>query len=218
MPKWLRLKCLWRSLRDIGRPRPTLPAPLEQNQPLVTSIPADVYTTDRRRPQPQPQAPSSIAPTPADADVPRRADPVADVRSTGDPHLTDVPTGNAGPMCFRIANIPLDWSENKLRTTLKTIDPLFDDQNSQLSLYPACLDPTKSQIALLNMSTSTEYFRRLKSDDFNYEKASDGTLLVIDSHFYDLTPLNSPEGGIAAELVHPVVLYLLDTDFRLVAA
>jgi hypothetical protein len=30
---------------------------------------------------------------------------------------------------------------------------------------------------------------------------TDNNILVIDSHFYGLTPLNSPEGKIVAELV-----------------
>jgi len=112
---------------------------------------------------------------------------------------------NAEPKCFRIANVPSSWSKDTLLTTLKWIDPFLADQNVKLSLYPACSYSIQTQVALINLRRCTEYFRLLKSDRFNYEELSDGTLLVIDSHFYDLTPLNSPEGDIVAEFVHQAV-------------
>jgi len=121
--------------------------------------------------------------------------------------LSATPMRNAEPKCFRIANVPSSWSKDKLLTTLKSIDPFLVSKNVELSLYPACSDSTQTQIALLNLRNCTEYFRRLKSNDFNYKEALDGALLVIDSHFYDLTPLNSPEGDIVAEFVHKVLLY-----------
>jgi hypothetical protein len=93
--------------------------------------------------------------------------------------------------------VPSDWNEVKFLNILKQIDP-FLEQNPQLSLYPACCGPTKT--ALLNLRACTAYFQNLKSNDFNYV-TFEGTLLVIDSHFFDLTPLNTPEGEIYAESV-----------------
>jgi hypothetical protein len=98
-------------------------------------------------------------------------------------------------MCFRIANVPCTWSKERLITALLTVDPSLD-KTSQLSLYPACCGTT--QTALLNQATCTEYFQTLKPNKYNYVKTSDG-ILVIDSHFYDLTPLNNPKGEIVAE-------------------
>jgi hypothetical protein len=121
--------------------------------------------------------------------------------------LSATPMRNAGRKCFRIANVPSSWDTDKLLTTLKSIDPFLGDQNVELSLYPACSDSIQTQIALLSLRNSTEYFRRLRPNDFNYEEISDGTVLVIDSHFYDLTPLNFPKGDIVAELVYQL-LYL----------
>jgi len=109
-------------------------------------------------------------------------------------------TGNDGPKCFRIANVPPDWKEDTLLAALETIDPFIEDHNPQLSLYP-CLDLTQTQTALLNLGTCTKYFYGLKPNDFNHVYTTDNNILVIDSHFYDLTPLNSPEGKIVAELV-----------------
>jgi hypothetical protein len=108
-------------------------------------------------------------------------------------------THNSGiensPMCFRIANVPSTWSKERLITALLTVDPSLD-KTSQLSLYPACCGST--QTALLNLATCTEYFQIIKLNKYNYVNTSDGTL-VIDSHFYDLTPLNNPNGEIVAE-------------------
>jgi hypothetical protein len=109
---------------------------------------------------------------------------------------THSPDSRPTPKCFRIANVPSDWSTAQLVHALRTIDS-FLEQNLELSLYPACCGPT--QTALLNLSTCTRYFQDLKPNEFNYVKTLEGILLVIDSHFYNLTPLNTPEGYIIAE-------------------
>jgi len=111
-------------------------------------------------------------------------------------------TSNDKPKCFRIANVPPNWSHDNLLNSLQTIDPSLqqmDRDEYQLSLYPSCYGST--QTALLNLRHCTEYFRQLKLNDFNYPSASSGAELVIDSHFYDLTPLNSPRDEVVAELV-----------------
>jgi hypothetical protein len=112
--------------------------------------------------------------------------------------LSDI--DDRGPKCFRITNVPPDWKEDTLLAALETIDPCLEDHNPQLSLYP-CLDSTQTQTALLNLGTCTKYFHGLKPNDFNHVHTTDNNILVIDSHFYGLTPLNSPEGKIVAELV-----------------
>ncbi|KAF8539485.1 hypothetical protein BDD12DRAFT_882260 [Trichophaea hybrida] len=121
------------------------------------------------------------------------------VSTSSDPDLNITHTSNLGLRCFRIANVPPGWSEDMLLAALGDADPLLKDQKPQISLYP-CIDSTETQTALLSLGTCTEYFRWLMPDDFNYFKTSDGTLLVIDSHFYDLTPLNSPKGEIVADV------------------
>jgi hypothetical protein len=108
-----------------------------------------------------------------------------------------------GPKCFRIANVPLDWTQETLLQCLTKIDPSLERcDRPELSLYPACYGPT--QTALLNLRTCTDYFQQLKPNDFNHvliPNTVEREFLVIDSHFYDLTPLNSPVEGVAAELV-----------------
>jgi len=104
------------------------------------------------------------------------------------------------PKCFRIANVPSTWREDGLLQALQKIDHSLGRQGAhkyQLSLYPACYGLT--QTALLNLCPSTEYFQQLNANDFNYVRTPDGVDLVIDSHFYDLTPLNSSGDEAVAE-------------------
>jgi predicted Zn-ribbon and HTH transcriptional regulator len=103
-------------------------------------------------------------------------------------------------MCFRIANIPSTWNQDDLLNSLKKIDPSLDSNGYELSLFPACQG--SSQTALLNFDRCTECFQRLKPNDFNNVKVSNGpgmVWLTIDCHFYDLTPLNSPGEEVIAE-------------------
>jgi len=115
----------------------------------------------------------------------------------------------SGPMCFRIANIPSTWSQDDLLNSLKKIDSSLDSNGYELSLFPACQG--SSQTALLNFDSCTEYFQRLKPNDFNNLKVPNGAGMVwltIDCHFYDLTPLNSPGEKTIAELASPWTVIL----------
>jgi hypothetical protein len=130
---------------------------------------------------------------------------------------SNIPMANPRPKCFRIGNVPSTWSEDNLLNSLKEIDPSLECIRSneyQLSLFPACQGTSKT--AVLNLKTSTPYFEQLEPNDSSYYKTSDGAFLVIDSHFHDLTPMNSPEGEIIAEFVFLVMLYFPGSDFKLV--
>jgi hypothetical protein len=113
------------------------------------------------------------------------------------------PTPGPKPKCFRISGVPPNWSKGDLLAALQDIDPSLNGQNHQLSLYLACCGPT--QTALLYLYTCTKYFQNLKPNEDNYAKTNkvNGTdvVLVLDCHFYDLTPLNNPKSEIVAELV-----------------
>jgi len=99
--------------------------------------------------------------------------------------------------------VPLDWKVIDLLDALKAIDSSLKDHKHQLSLYPACNTPT--QTALLTLDSCSKYFRSLKPNESYYETTSvvnkSKTILTLDSHFHDLTPLNTPEGDIVAESV-----------------
>jgi hypothetical protein len=110
------------------------------------------------------------------------------------------------PKCFRVTNIPLEWSKDDLLNSLREIQPSLDHFDGPVSLYPACCDTT-SQTALLNLKTCPEFFQDIGPDNTKHLKIQRQSLdktvvLSVDSHFYDLTPLNKPEGEIVAELVY----------------
>lgn len=155
------------------------------------------YTMDRRRIVQHGTRPASFLPVPVNR-IPGVAYPPGMGSFLSSTHN---PIRSNAPKCFRIANVPSDWDEVRLLDALRKIDP-FLEQNAELSLYPACCGNTKT--ALLNLHACTAYFKHLKSKDFNYVNFEE-TLLVIDSHFFDLTPLNTPEGEIHAESVLPSV-------------
>jgi len=142
---------------------------------------------------------NSAANTP-DTDSGHNTRPIC--RPQPQPQPQPQPEPQPEPKCFRIANVPFTWRRDDLLNSLQKIDPSLERKDLhelQLSLYPACFGST--QTALLNLRPCTEYFQQLKSDDFNYVSTSGGTDLVIDSHFYDLTPLNTPGKKVDAELV-----------------
>jgi hypothetical protein len=119
-----------------------------------------------------------------------------DASSAGDSyaHYIDLPV--AAPKCFRIANVPLTWSKKNVYRVLHNADRSLKDHKHQLSLFPACSGAT--QTALLNFEICTKFFRRI----------------LLNRHFHDLTPLNTPEGKIVAELVLPsaTISQVIDTE------
>ena len=69
--------------------------------------------------------------------------------------------------------------------------------------FPDCYDPT--QTALLNLNECTSYFTFEHSQEKHKVINEKGgkVHLVLDKHFYDLTPLNRAEEPIELELVNP---------------
>jgi hypothetical protein len=119
-----------------------------------------------------------------------------------DPNSYSIATRSFRTKCFRISGIPPDWKEDDLLGALQTIDPDLRNQKSQLSLYPACCG--SSQTALLELDP-TKYFQSLGPNESTYTSifpaSKTEVVLTIDSHFYGLTPLNTPDKQIIAELV-----------------
>jgi len=120
---------------------------------------------------------------------------------TTDESQSDMPSA---PMCFRIAGVPLDWTDEELLRALQEFDPSLRSRNAiELSLYPACFGST--QTALLNLRHFGDYFQNFPPNEPRYERIARPneplSWVTIDSHFYDLTPLNNPEADVIAELV-----------------
>jgi hypothetical protein len=155
--------------------------------------------------EPTSQLPTSttVVPTPS-PDTHSYAVPVARVSSiTLVPPLRD---GGASfhhqPTCFRISGIPLSWSTHDLRQALLFIDPelSFTDGVQLSKPTPACCDYTMT--AMLNFDQCTAYFGSFERNEERYKvfrRHNRQERLVIDKHFYDLTPLSNPRTPIAAE-------------------
>jgi hypothetical protein len=109
-------------------------------------------------------------------------------------------TSHNQPTCFRISGIPSDWCTNNLEQALQAIDPELVLTDVELSeLIPACYGST--QTALLSLDSYTTYFRSFERNEERHKviQKNGQVRLVIDKHFYDLTPMNRPTEPIVAE-------------------
>jgi len=102
------------------------------------------------------------------------------------------------PVCFRISNVPPKWNEGELLQALQNSDDSLNIASGQyqLSFYPACSG--SSRTALLNLQC-LGYSWNLQSNEDKLIRREGGSDIVMDRHFYGLTPLNTPEGEIVAE-------------------
>jgi hypothetical protein len=100
-------------------------------------------------------------------------------------------------VCFRISNVPPMWNKAELLQAFQSSDDSLDLATSQyrLSFYPACSGP--SQTAILNLQYPGRSWN-LQSNE-NKLIRREGKDIVVDRHFYGLTPLNTPEDEIVAE-------------------
>jgi hypothetical protein len=110
-------------------------------------------------------------------------------------------TGTPAPTrYFRISDIPSSWSKDHLVIALKTKDPGFEEKEVKVSLHPSYNGT--GQTALLQLRESSELVRNLQAEDTAYLliPSGDSTIAMsIDSHFYNLTRLNTPGSPIIAE-------------------
>jgi hypothetical protein len=133
-------------------------------------------------------------------------------RSTSDPARTigtEDAQNTAGdssasrPTCFRITGIPLKWGNNELKKQFRDVDL----EGVELSIFPAC--STKTQTALLRLDQKIAYFEgweQAQEKQLPFKEQGRTKRLNIDKDFYGLTPLNSPDAQITAELVSLHVL------------
>ena len=101
-------------------------------------------------------------------------------------------------VCFRISNVPPTWNEADLLQAFRSSDDSLDLATGQyrLSLYPACSG--SSRTALLKLQCPGCSWN-LQSNEDRLVRREGGSAIVMDRHFYGLTPLNTPEGEIVAE-------------------
>ena len=87
---------------------------------------------------------------------------------------------------------------------MKTIDPEFDPMGAEVSgPFPDVYDP--AQVALLDLSECTSYFTfEPNQEKYKAIKGNGQRIhLVLDNHFYDLTPLNRSNEPVRMESVNP---------------
>ncbi len=107
-------------------------------------------------------------------------------------------TPNSGAIFFRIKGIPRDWSKKDLLESLRKIDSSFqrwDPDRDQLSLNPSCYG--SGQTAIVNARSTIEFLQNIGPEDSKYIRTSrsisdENIYLLIERHFYNLTPLNTP--------------------------
>ncbi|KAF8248450.1 hypothetical protein K440DRAFT_254380 [Wilcoxina mikolae CBS 423.85] len=112
---------------------------------------------------------------------------------------------------WRITNVPSTWNEDillqKLQKAGRSLE-LLSQTNCRRWLFPACSGNTKT--ALVTTSENLEFFQHIGDDKSEHIKILDDSTngkdqtevyLEVDCHFYDLTPLNTPEGDIVADVV-----------------
>lgn len=114
------------------------------------------------------------------------------------------PSGLPSPICFRISGIPPHWDSKDVMDYLTNhIDGELDWSTAKLSgSFPSPFDDT--QCALLGLDCCTNSLRTRFSHQHNVEhpvvEVNRETFhMVIDRHFYDLTPMNKPTLPIVAE-------------------
>jgi hypothetical protein len=100
-------------------------------------------------------------------------------------------------VCFRISNVPPMWNEAELLQAFQISDDPLDLATSQyrLSFYPACSGSSQTAILILQCPGRSW---GLQSNE-NKLIRREGKDIVMDRHFYGLTPLNTPEDEIVAE-------------------
>jgi hypothetical protein len=105
--------------------------------------------------------------------------------------------------------VPHDWTSAQLLSVLQEVDTSLGAlryQQNRLFLYPSCfgtIGASSTQTALLDLGENLDYFESLDKENPNVVTLASGHMLSIDCTFYGLTPLNIPDGDIAAELVFP---------------
>jgi hypothetical protein len=110
------------------------------------------------------------------------------------------PTDTSPTRYFRISNIPSTWSKDHLVTVIKKQDPGIDEKTVKVSLYPSCNGT--GQTALFHLGKRSALVQNMQTEETTYFTiSSEGSpvIISIDSHFYDLTPLNTPGNRIIAE-------------------
>jgi hypothetical protein len=112
-------------------------------------------------------------------------------------------TGRLYPV--RVSGIPRSWNRNVVQAALKACElaPKADDDSfsDSLHLFDACYGT--GQVALCEVDSSAPIVQQISSRNGLYRRITlsgvERAQLKFDTRFYDMTPLNSPQGDVVAE-------------------
>jgi hypothetical protein len=118
---------------------------------------------------------------------------------------TDQSTAKAqeasGPKLIRISGVPQDWTDEDVLNGLLAVGPtcIFQGQVSKLTLYPDCSGTRQTGLLSLDKYTGLIECNKPGGITLEIAKEDNTETIDLDSHFHDLTPLNTPENDILAE-------------------
>ncbi|KAJ8130970.1 hypothetical protein O1611_g2656 [Lasiodiplodia mahajangana] len=104
-------------------------------------------------------------------------------------------------MCWRVQNVPYDWTKETLRAHLEPLSDRGCLEVSWITLHPAVSSAT--QTALLCFKVVPSFFQDLNPNEAHPLKIGEYTEgdLSIDCHFRGLTPLNTPTGDSIIDII-----------------
>lgn len=107
------------------------------------------------------------------------------------------PTVSTTDRCFRLSDIPSTWTEDKVLGILEEKCNLTRSPSTRLTLLPSIHD-SQFQVGLLSIQRLRDFvdsFAPKEHDNYRRHVQCGDVQIIIDRHFYGLTPLNNP--GIA---------------------
>jgi hypothetical protein len=110
-------------------------------------------------------------------------------------------TNISGPTLIRISGVPQDWTDKDVLNGLLAVKPpcILQGQVSKLTLYPDCSGTRQTGLLSLDKCTELIEYNKPGGITLGIAKEDSRETVVLDSHFHDLTPLNTPGNDILAE-------------------
>jgi hypothetical protein len=110
-------------------------------------------------------------------------------------------TNVLGPTLLRISGVPHDWTDEDVLNGLLAVKPpcILQGQVSKLTLYPDCSGTHQTGLLSLDKCTGLIEYNKPGGITLEIAKEDNRETIVLDSHFHDLTPHNTPENDILAE-------------------
>jgi hypothetical protein len=107
----------------------------------------------------------------------------------------------SGPTFIRISGVPRDWTDEDVLNGLLAVKStcILQGRVSKLTLYPDCSGTRQTGLLSLDKCTGLIEYNKPGGITLEIAKEDSRETIVLDSHFHDLTPLNTPGNDILAE-------------------